>query len=521
MTRAAIYVRVSTEKDEQKDSPEHQLAACKELCDQYGFDVVQVYEDRASGMSYIERPDVQRLVFDARDDKFDVVLFTQLSRLARRGHHFDVLMGRLVDICKKRVIGVEDGVDSQKEGNEFVTRILSVVAEQVSKQISISSKRGKKQSALKGNFTGAFAPYGYKKTVREGKKMLIVDEEAAEVVRKIFDLYVNHKMGEKAIVNHLNSPDLSIPSPRQKGLWGLTTVQRILQNEAYSGRNVFCKFTTEEFYNKNTMDLLDLRKKLVRRKKSEWLMTETKTHEPLIGDDLFQRAQEIRQIRGGGSRGGRKRYVNVFAKMIFCKHCGSAMVTMAAKGQYRYLMCSRRRRMGENGCENDKWVPYYHVRDQIMGWISKGLREQIDIDTGTDAVIEYLRVREKSTKSGEKEAAILQREIKQNRDLLFGLRKQKMLGEIDDAQYRYEKERYEQAIVDLEGRVGKIQEEMEQEKDFSAERMKIRAAVEGIMNFDSDDEVEKVRITLTKLIKEITVDRDGNVDVYTLLSKQG
>jgi hypothetical protein len=56
-----------------------------------------------------------------------------------------------------------------------------------------------------------------------GKKTLVIDDEAAEVVRRIFDLYINHKMGEHAIVNHLNSADVAIPSPNKRGLWGLST----------------------------------------------------------------------------------------------------------------------------------------------------------------------------------------------------------------------------------------------------------------------------------------------------------
>lgn len=522
MQKAAIYVRVSTKKESQKDSPEHQSEACKEFCEKNGFHVVEVYEDKASGMSIDKRPDVQRLVLDARDDKFDVVVFANLSRFARKTYHFDTLMGRLVDICKKRVIGVEDGIDSHKEGNDFVTRILSMMAQKQSEQISISSRRGLKQSALKGNFTGAIAAFGYKKALIDGRKTLIIDEESATIVKMIFDLYVNHKMGEKAIVNYLNSPDVGIPSPRKKGAWGITTIQRILQNEVYIGRNVFCKYTTEESFNKETMDLLDSRKKLVQRKKEDWLTTEKKTHESIIDEEIFERATKIRQLRGGGTRGSHKQPVNVFRKIIFCKHCGFAMVTMSSKmrgKKYQYLMCSTRRRKGVTGCPNGKWIPYQEMRDELIKWVGQKINEQLNVDLYTDSVINHLKSQEKKTKNSENEIKKIQREIEQNRVGLFKLRKSHMLEEVDDAQYNFEKEMYEKEIEELEARLEKIQNEAIQQKDYEEERLRIRDALNELITFSNYEDVHKVQPILVRLIKEITVDSDGNIDVYTLLGK--
>ncbi|XEC93395.1 recombinase family protein [Paenibacillus tarimensis] len=520
MQRAALYVRVSTKKVSQKDSPEHQIGVCRAFCDDNGLDVVRVYEDRDSGTSIVGRPDVQRMVKDAQNREFDTIVFASLSRFSRDTLDSISLKRMLANALRKRVVSIEDLYDSEKDDNELLFNIVASVNQKLSEQISVSSRRGLKQSALKGNYTGSFAPYGYKKAVVGGRKSLVVEEDAAKVVRTIFDLYINHKMGEKQIVNYLNSPEVAIPSPRKKGPWGITTVQRILQNEAYTGRNVFSKYTNVIEYN-DIENLQDRKKKMVQRQKDDWLRTEFLTHEPIIDDDTFQRAQEIRQIRGGGIRGGQKKYVNVFAKMIYCKHCGSAMVTMASKGQYRYLMCSRRRRMGETGCENGKWVPYYEMRDEIIRWISNGISERVDVETGTESVINQLKAQEKAAKNNEKEAKKYQRQIEQNRELLFMLRKQKMLGELDDAQYNYEKDMYEKEIAELEDKLEELQKEAAKISDYKVERANLKAAVEELKALGNYDDVDKVRITLSKLIKEITVDSEGNVDVYTLLGKLG
>ncbi len=522
MSRAAIYVRVSTKKVTQKDSPEHQRALCQSFCDEHGLEVVKVYEDRDSGTSIVGRPDVQRMIKDAQNGEFDSVVFASLSRFSRDTLDSIGLKRMLVNALRKRVVSIEDMYDSQEKDDETIFNIIASVNQKLSEQISVASKRGIQQSALKGNFTGTYAPYGYKKAVIGGRKTLVIDDEAAHVVRLIFDLYVNQKMGDKKIVDYLNT-ELDIPSPRKRGAWGITTIQRILQNEAYTGRNVFSKYKNVTEYNDLT-NMYDRRKKLVQRDKKKWKRTENKTHEPIIDDDLFQKAQEIRLYRGGGSRGGNKKPVNVFRKMIYCKHCGSAMVVMSSKVSksnklYRYMICSRRRRAGVKGCENGKWIPYQEMRDELIGWVERRIREWLDVEAGTEGVINHLKEHESPAKSLENEIKKIQKQIEKNREMMFKLRKQNMEGEVDDSQFKFEMEMFKKEITDLEEKLEKMQEVVAHQKDYNEERAKIMAAVNELTNLDTYEEVEKVRITLSKLITEIIVDNDGNIDVYTLLGK--
>ncbi|GIQ63979.1 hypothetical protein PACILC2_25470 [Paenibacillus cisolokensis] len=169
-------------------------------------------------------------------------------------------------------------------------------------------------------------------------------------------------MGEKAIVTYLNHK--GIPSPKG-GVWGVTTVQRILQNEAYIGKNRSSKYETKKIYT-NVNDTSERKKVLVQKPKSEWrYANKIITHQAIIDEDTFQLAQMLRLERGGGERGGIRQKINVFAGMITCAHCGSSMVSMKSKSkktdengrEYRYLVCSRRRRQGEAGCINDFGYP--------------------------------------------------------------------------------------------------------------------------------------------------------------------
>jgi len=235
----AIYVRVSTTKASQKDSPEHQRGLCEEKARTMDLDVHYTYEDRDTGTSIVGRVEIQKLIEDAKNKYFGTVIFASLSRFSRDTLDSLNLKRILVDALGIRVISIEEGFDSLKDNDELKFQIISAVNQKLSEQISLSSKRGIRQSALKGNYTGSIPPYGYKKVVLDNKKTLVPDEDTMHVVKLIFDLYTARKMGDKAITNYLNN-DSEIPSPKG-GIWGITTIQVILKNEVYTGENVFSK----------------------------------------------------------------------------------------------------------------------------------------------------------------------------------------------------------------------------------------------------------------------------------------
>ncbi|WP_246246122.1 recombinase family protein [Paenibacillus lemnae] len=243
MIKAAIYVRVSTTKDSQKDSPEHQISACKHYAEDMGWETGEdiVYEDRESGANITDRQAIQQVVRDAQRGAFQVIIFAALSRFARDIGDSISLKRKMVNALNIRLISIDDHYDSDRD-DEMLFSIISSVNQSVSEQISRSSRRGKRESALKGNFTGSRAPYGYNREIRHGLKVLVPNEQQAAVVRGIYQLYTANKMGEKAIVKYLN--DKGIPSPKDV-TWGITTVQRILQNEAYIGKNRSSKYETK------------------------------------------------------------------------------------------------------------------------------------------------------------------------------------------------------------------------------------------------------------------------------------
>jgi len=501
-------------KDSQKDSPEHQESACREHAATIGIeiDANMVYEDRDTGTSIIARSEIQQLINDAKKGLFDTILFSSLSRFSRDTLDALALKRTLVNALGIRVISVEDFYDSGKEDNEMLFGILSSVNQKQSEQIGTASKRGIRQSAMKGNYTGSIAPYGYKKVTIDGRKTLEIDIEQAEVVKLIFELYTKHMLGEKAITSYLNEQD---KLSAKGGIWGVSSIQRILNNEVYSGFNVFSKLESKKVYD-DINDMHNRRKKQIYRSEDKWDRTPFKTHEAIISEETFRKTQELRLLRGGGKRGGNKVFVNVFAKMIFCKECGTAMVAMGSisRGKkYTYLMCSKRRRQGEKGCDNSTWTPYAEFRDDVIKYISDKLKSYTDVELTSAALSAGRPVSEADF---EKESNKLTKQIESNRKLMFEIRKQNMTGDIDNAQYNFEREQYEKDIQEASSKLRALQDKVANLKEVSRMAQDISDSMKELFEIDHEN-VQKNRLVLSKLIRKIEVSKDGQADIYTAL----
>lgn len=514
------YVRVSTLKRSQKDSPKHQEGSIREEAAKMDMEIEHVYIDRDTGRSIMEREDVQQIIKDAKNGEFDTLFFSSLSRFSRDTLDALALKRTLVNALGIRVISIEDFYDSGKEDNEMIFTVISSMNQKQSENISKGSKRGIRQSAISGNFTGSIAPYGYRKVVIDGRKTLEIIEHHAEIVKLIFDLYVNQKMGEKSIVIHLNE-NLKISSPKGK-MWGITSVQGILQNQNYTGYYVHNKMQYNEVYD-DLNNLHNRRKKLVKKPKEEWEISKKATHPAIIPKELFEVAQDTRLRRGGGKRGGGRILVNVFAGRIFCKECGYAMVTLGRERKrvrtndvvrYHYLICSGRRRLGASGCSNNVWIPYYDFRDEIIKEVTERIKKMLNTELAAKNYAESATFKQANL---EKELKQIEKTLASNRKLMFEIRKRHMLQELTNDQYDFEREMYENEILELEKTRIKIINTISEKKDMKNILHEVKNALDELSRMQSYDDVTRARVILSNLINKIIIDKNENVDVYTVL----
>lgn len=509
---AAIYVRVSTTKESQKFSPEHQRMDCEEKARQLSLKVREeyIYVDRDSGTSIVGRPSIQTLIEDAGKGYFKTILFSSLSRFSRDTYDSLGLKRTLIDKLGLRVVSLDENYDSQVDHDEFKFQIFSAVNQKLSEQISISSRRGIRQSGMKGNYLGTIAPLGYDKIKVDDRKT-IVPNERARIVQLIFDMYVNQKMGEKAITKYLNKE--KVPSYRG-GNWGITSVERILTNEIYTGKNIFNKFTVVKVYN-DINNISDKSRKLVKRDKELWEESGKQTHEAIVSEELFRKAQEIRLERGGGKRGGVRNKVNVFAGIIKCKHCGSSLNIVTSNGKknsYRYLVCSKRRRQGETGCENHNRIPYDDFKDALIERLSEKLRSK----TKSGKTVTFTK---KAKEDTGKLIVKYEKQIQNTRKMLFEIRKQKLNDEIDDEQYEFEKEQYEQEIKQKQEQLSKMKSELERALNDSEQFKEINISLDELSDLRQFTEVDQVNLILKKLVSNIIVDKANNVEIHSVLGR--
>lgn len=512
------YVRVSTKYDSQKDSPEHQESFIKESAAREHITISHVYMDKDSATSIMERNDVREMIEDAQRGRIQSLWFASLSRFSRDALDAITLKRVLVNALKIRVVSIEDGYDSAKKDDELLFGIRSVVNQNTSGDIGVASRRGIRQSILdQGNVIASRPAFGYKKALNGKQKTYEIVPEQSAVVELIFNLYIDEGFGDKAIVKHLNGDNPSgVKYPSYTGnVWSLTTVQTILKNPMYTGYNVAGRYKSEIAYDDLT-NLMNRRKKLVQQPVSEWEWSKQMTHPAIISKERYDLAQEIRKSKG--ARGGRRTYVNVFAKMIFCSECGSAMVSMCSgtkRRKYRYLLCSRRRRVGEAGCENGKWIPYQEARDELISEVLNRIAsyfEKVEEKGPQEIAIST------PNNNFDKEKRKLNKLIEDNRRLLFEVRRQHMLGDIDNDQYHFEKEQYDNEIAECQKRLERI--EADEKRKMDTQRLienskKVFTELKDISSYS--DNVERTQALLSQVVRGIYVDKHGEITLETYI----
>ena len=371
MERAAVYVRVSTDTDAQKDSPANQIATCREYAQSAGLETSDslIYNDTGiSGAEMANRPEVGRLLEDARAGRFEAVLFTAISRFSRDLSDAFGTKKRLENVYGIRLISIEEGYDSAVEGrnSEMVFTVHAMLAAHKSQEMSIAIRRGLRQSARRGRHIGNIAPFGYRKGA---DKKLVPDPRTAPTVRDIFAMYLAG-MGSKAIAEALNArgvPTASALRLRRDTLWQASTVTAILHNEVYVGTIVAHKRTRKQ-------DLAHSRradrpiKRLQLRDSSEWVVIPG-AHEPIVGQDAFDRAQRL--LAQKARCRGMKRRANLLAGLMVCASCGGKMIVTGggrrhAERAHQYAVCSKVRRIGKSACDNHSATRYGELLDAVL-----------------------------------------------------------------------------------------------------------------------------------------------------------
>ena len=339
--------------------------------------LIDIYIDDGFTGTNFNRPSFIRLKEDIEQGKIDMVITKDLSRLGRDYIDTGYYLEKYFPKKNVRYIAVNDGIDTfSKNNNNDIGPFMSVVNDMYAKDISKKVRTVKRTKAEKGEFIGAFAPYGYKKHPNDITK-LVIDEEAAEIVKYIFNEYVNGN-GLAYIAHRLNERKIPCPSVYKQqscnyhcktisGLWGHNTIKKILTNKVYTG------------------DLIQHQGEMVSYKvkkyrllpKSEYLIKE-KAHEPIIDNQTFEFAQDILKRKAHNIH-KKANSEHLLAGLLYCPRCNNKYTYQVQSGLKNDMVaiCSMYNRYGKDYCTRiavrEKILNEFVVQD-----LRKILQEKID-----------------------------------------------------------------------------------------------------------------------------------------------
>ncbi|WP_159887570.1 recombinase family protein [Paenibacillus puerhi] len=335
MTRlkAVLYARVSTEEQAKEGySITAQIAEMRKYAEQNDLEIVDEYVDEgASGKSISGRPQMKRLLKDANQQKFEVVIIYKLDRLARKLRDQLEIGDSLINNNAK-LISLKETIDTSTPSGMMTFQMFGMVAEMERSSIIERGKMGQQQRARQGKYNGGVV-LGYNSINKE----LVIDESEAIIVKKIFE-YADQGMGLKAITRRLNEAGYRT---KHEKAFSTISVKTILNNPIYIGK---IRYNQVENWSE----------KRRKGKNSDYLLVDG-THEPLISSEQWESVHQ--KISQRSYMPSRSEQPYILTKLLKCPVCGYGMVAAKSKGgagtKYRYYACQQFHNKGKTICRSN------------------------------------------------------------------------------------------------------------------------------------------------------------------------
>lgn len=335
--RVAIYCRLSEEdkfkKGENSESIQNQKSMLINYAVEKGWEIYNIYcDENYSGIDG-ERPEYNRMLEDAKNKCFDVILCKTQSRFSRNMEHIERYLNGKLQEWGIRFVSVVDNVDTDIRSNKKARQINGLINEWYLEDLSENIKAVLENKHREGKSTRPFMPYGLKKNPYDKNKVEI-DEDGAQVVKRIFKMFLEgYKTKEIAkILNDegILSPQsykiskgekLNIPKKSKDGKWTAQAILRILKNPMYAGDLVHNIYQKPSYKSK----------RVVKNPKENWHITEN-SHTPIVSKEDFEKVGIILgkgkvdfNIICGECKGRMyvqtKSYKNKVYKYLWCKNC--------------------------------------------------------------------------------------------------------------------------------------------------------------------------------------------------------
>lgn len=328
---AGAYVRLSIE-DNNKDIESGSITNQKSFIKNYALENnIYIYDyyidDGYSGGSF-DRPGFKKLIDDIENGIINCVITKDMSRLGREFIETGNYVFKYFPENNIRYIAILDNYDAlNPNGMDDILPFKAVINDMYLKDISRKIKSVRHEKMKEGLFVGSSVPYGYKRS-DEDSRMLVIDEYAAEIVKRIFDMK-NNGLTEGLIAKTLTKEGI-LPPDVYKGrklkhvtvttnLWKTSSIKTILKNEAYIGNLIQGKY--------ERVSLKSKKKRLL--PKSKWIV-KNGVIPPIISQELFTKVNQVKEKSDTRFR----QYEYLLKGLVACADCGKTMLVRRVKNQY-------------------------------------------------------------------------------------------------------------------------------------------------------------------------------------------
>ncbi|HJJ05707.1 MAG TPA: recombinase family protein [Clostridiaceae bacterium] len=518
----ALYIRLSQEDaDNGTDKQEsNSVTSQKTLLNEFieEHDDLIVYDtyidDGFTGTDF-NRPSFQRLLEDMRSGNINCVIVKDLSRLGRNYIEVGNYIEQVFPLFNIRFIAINDSVDSFKNPastNTILVPFKNLINDEYCRDTSIKIRTSLNGKKKKGEFIGAFPSYGYIKDPKD-KHKLIIDEVAADIVKKIFNWNVNEGLGKIAICHRLNDLGVLNPTGHKKieleqnynnyGIqdntytWTPSTVRNILNNEVYIGNTVQGKRRTKS-YKVHKVEAVP---------KEEWVRVEH-THEPIIDKETFEKAHELSRRDTKVSQ--KTKELSVWAGFLKCADCKRAMnkksSTNKSGSKYEYYICSTYRKKSNNLCTKHS-IKVENLEKAVLKAINLHIYLLID----TEEIVKQINESTyQNTKNENIENMIIakQNEISKISNFKRTLYEDWKNKDITREEYLEYKQKYENDIERLKENIKRLENEKQK---YENQNQSHNAWIEKFKNQKGIAELS--RDIMMELIDCIYVHENGNITI--------
>lgn len=502
--RVTFYARVSTDQDEQINSLENQVQYYTELIQSKpNWRFVPGYVDEGiSGGSTKKRDNFNRMIRDAKAGMFDFIITKEISRFSRSTLDSIKYTQELLDY-NVGVFFQNDNINTLDTDSEFRLVIMAGVAQDEIRKLSERLKFGFRQAIKNGHVLGNDKLYGYDKK----DCVLTVNEEEAEIIRIIFDLYGNQRLGTRTISKMLM--ELGYTS-REGNAFNTLTIRHILENPKYKGWYCGNKSQSVDYRTKRNI-LLD---------ESEWVTYPDSSIPAIVPEELWNRAnalykrrrEEMKSHSSGLSFHNRYPY----SAKIYCEEHGTTFhrqVIQTKKGQQEVWQCKVYRSHGRAACSAPP------IRSSDLDFILSDIFKELILDKQKiiDSLVTVLTNIPKEVDYGKLRCQVENEmyDLEQKKNRLLDL---SIAGALTVEEFKERNDAFNAQILACQGKLTAIRQEEESRSSEELDIPAIRQALDRALSFTGDIDTALVATILDRVVVKRESTKDAiRLDIFLKL----